>query len=98
MLELSFFCIFTNILELSWTSNIIAIFNFHEKKVTERFKVIIAVQIRNKRKIKRFITKREKKETSFTLAFYDCCDEDFFGFYISFQSFAYSFALFSVRR
>ena len=34
----------------------------------------------------------------FTLAFYDGCDKDLFGFNISFQSSAYFFTLFSIRR
>ena len=34
----------------------------------------------------------------FTLAFYDGCDKDLLGFNISFQSFAYFFTLFSIRR
>ena len=37
MLGHSFLAIFTNILESTWTSNILAIFNFHEKKIVERF-------------------------------------------------------------
>ena len=94
---LSFFCIFTNIFEPTWAT-IIAIFNFHEKKNHRKvLKVMIAVQPRKKRKIKRFST-RKKLESMFTLAFYDGCDKDLFGFNISFQSFAYFFTLFSIRR
>ena len=47
---LSFFCIFTNILEPTWAT-IIAIFNFHEKKNHRKvLKVMIAVQPRKKGK------------------------------------------------
>ena len=56
---LSFFCIFTNILEPTWAT-IIAIFNFHEKKNHRKvLKVMIAVQPRKKRKIKRFSTRKK---------------------------------------
>ena len=56
---LSFFCIFTNILEPTWAT-IIAIFNFHEKRNNRKvLKVMIAVQPRKKRKIKRFSTRKK---------------------------------------